>query len=301
MTAVNINQLNHGYRRLKPLVTQARAAYRRVHSGARMTQLSEDRRDRMSCNRLHTHMFALSGLLIRGAARFVIRMQQLAILLSANWRELILEAVGTGRKLWAVVIGTALLTGFGMGWLSGFVSDRFFDVSGHSINKEAWMQTVVGRIITVESNGDQKAKNNRSSAMGAGQFLDQTWLELIRAYRPDLMTGRSQGAILELRQDGRIAREITGVFMEKNAAILQKRGLPVTPATLYLAHFAGPAGAVAILSALENADAASVMASADATGRTTRETIVKANPFLQNFTVADLRSWADRKMRFSGS
>src|SRR2546423_15606801 len=110
MTAVNINQLNHGYRRLKPLVTQARAAYRRVHSGARMTQLSEDRRDRMSCNRLHTHMFALSGLLIRGAARFVIRMQQLAILLSANWRELILEAVCTCRKNFAVVIGTGALT-----------------------------------------------------------------------------------------------------------------------------------------------------------------------------------------------
>jgi hypothetical protein len=89
--------------------------------------------------------------------------------------------------------------------------------------------------------------------------------------------------------------------MEKNAAILKKRGLPVTPATLYLAHFAGAAGAVAILSALENADAASVMASADATGRTTRETIIKANPFLKNFTVADLRSWADRRMRFPGS
>jgi hypothetical protein len=124
-----------------------------------MTQLSEDRRDRMSCNRLHTHLFALSCLLIRGAARFVIRMQQLAIIISANWRELILKAFGTGRKLWAVMIGTALLTGFGMGWLSGFVSDPCFDVSRHSINKEAWMQTVVGRIITVESNGDQKAKN----------------------------------------------------------------------------------------------------------------------------------------------
>jgi hypothetical protein len=266
-----------------------------------MTQLSEDGRDRMSCNRLSTYAFTFSCLLIRGAARFVIRIQQLPILISANWRELILKGFGTGRKLWAVMISTALLAGFGMGWLSGFVSDRFFDASTHSINKDAWMQTVVGRIITIESNGDHKLKNNRSSAMGVGQFLDQTWLELIRAYRPDLMKGRGQRAILELRQDERIAREITGVFMEKNAAILQKRGLPVTPATLYLAHFAGPAGAVAILSALENADAASVMASADATGRTSRETIVKANPFLQNFTVADLRSWAVRKMRFSGS
>src|SRR5215813_3860066 len=63
-----------------------------------------------------------------------------------------------------------------------------------------------------------------------------------------------------------------------------------------LAHFAGTAGAVAILSAPESADAASVMASADATGRTTREKIANANPFLQRFTVADLKSWANRKM-----
>jgi hypothetical protein len=266
-----------------------------------MTQLSEGGRDRRSCNRLNTLTFALTYLLIRGAACFLIRMQQLPNPISANWREVISKAFSTGRKPWAVMISTALLAGFGMGLLSGFISDRFFDVSTHRITKEAWMQTAVGRIIAVESNGDHNAKNNRSSAMGVGQFLDQTWLELIRAYRPDLMKGRSQVAILELRQDGTIAREITGIFMEKNATMLQKRDLPVTPATLYLAHFAGPAGAVAILSALENADAASVMASADATGRTTRETIVKANPFLRNFTIADLRSWADRKMRMSGS
>jgi DNA alkylation repair enzyme len=36
------------------------------------------------------------------------------------------------------------------------------------------------------------------------------------------------------------------------------------------------AGAVAILSAMENADAALVMATADATGRTNREKIIKA-------------------------
>jgi hypothetical protein len=66
--------------------------------------------------------------------------------------------------------------------------------------------------------------------------------------------------------------------------------------TLYLAHFAGGGGAVAILLALENADAASVMASADTTGRTNREKLIKANPFLERFTVADLKNWAHRKM-----
>jgi hypothetical protein len=62
----------------------------------------------------------------------------------------------------------------------------------------------------------------------------------------------------------------------------------------------GGAGAVAILSALENAHAAFVMASADATSRIKREKIVKANPFLERFTVADLKSWANRKMRVPG-
>jgi len=67
-----------------------------------------------------------------------------------------------------------------------------------------------------------------------------------------------------------------------------------------LAHFAGAASAVAILSAPENADAALVMAKADATGRTNREKIIRANPFLERFTVADLKIWADRKMRGPG-
>ena len=205
-----------------------------------MTQLSEGGRDRRSCNRLNTLTFAFTYLLIWGAACFLIRMQQLPNPISANWREVISKAFSTGRKPWAVMISTALLAGFGMGLLSGFISDRFFDVSTHRITKEAWMQTAVGRIIAVESNGDHNAKNNRSSAMGVGQFLDQTWLELIRAYRPDLMKGRSQVAILELRQDGTIAREITGIFMEKNATMLQKRDLPVTPATLYWPISLGP-------------------------------------------------------------
>ena len=137
--------------------------------------------------------------------------------------------------------------------------------------------------------------------MGLGQFLDETWLDLLRAHRPDLVRGRSKDEMLELRRDASLTREITMRFTQQNAAMLRKRGLPVTPGTLYLAHFAGGAGAVAILSSLEDADAASVMADADATGRTKREKIVKANSFLERFTVADLLNWADRKMRLPGS
>ena len=173
-----------------------------------------------------------------------------------------------------IIIGV-LLTAFGFSWLGGY--DVYWPPD--SQREEAagpTIDAVVERIIGIESHGDPNAKNKRSSATGLGQFLDETWLDMIRAHRPDLAKGRSQDEILELRRDAKVARE-------------------------HLAHFAGGAGAVAILSAMENADAALVMATADATGRTKRENIIRANPFLERFTVADLRNWAHRKMRIPGS
>jgi hypothetical protein len=189
------------------------------------------------------------------------------------------------------------LSAFSLVWLGGWHPDSQWEEP----TAAAAIHTVVERIIGVESDGDPNAKNKRSSATGLGQFLDETWLDMIHAHRPDLAKGRSQAEILELRRDAEVAREITARFTERNAEMLRKRGLPVTPGTLYLAHFAGGAGAVAILSAMEDADAALVMATADTTGRTKREKIVKANPFLERFTVADLRNWADRKMQAPGS
>jgi hypothetical protein len=158
--------------------------------------------------------------------------------------------------------------------------------------------TVARRIVIAESSGDATARNKLSTASGSGQFLDGTWLDMIRAYRPDL-AGRSDTEILDLKRDPDLSREMVARFAEQNAAMLASRCLPVTPATLYLSHFAGGAGAAAVLSAPESADAAATMAEADASGRTTRDMIVTANPFLESFTVADLKHWADRKMGYA--
>jgi hypothetical protein len=201
--------------------------------------------------------------------------------------------------LFGVLAGT-LVAALGFWWIGGSSIYRLFNEDGHGLSGKPAVNAVVERIIQVESGGDPNARNARSSAIGAGQFLDETWLELIRAHRGDLTRGRSEREILELRRDPELCREITARFVERNAAILSRRGLPVTPGTLYLAHFAGPAGAVAILSVPDDADAASLLANADTTGRTTRRKIVAANPFLENFTVADLKSWAERKMRDPG-
>ena len=205
------------------------------------------------------------------------------------------------RGLRRLIIIGASLTVFAFGWLGRWDTYWPPDPQREESSAATTIDAVVERIIGVESDGDPNARNKRSSATGLGQFLDETWLDMVRVHRPDLAKGRSQAEILELRRDAEVAREITARFTERNAEMLRKRGLPVTPGTLYLAHFAGGAGAVAILLAMENADAALVMATADATGRTKREKIIKANPFLDRFTVADLRNWADRKMRVPGS
>ena len=201
----------------------------------------------------------------------------------------------SGQGFLLVIVTGAFLAALGLGWFGGSNLYRFLD-RRDELKGVAAVNAVVERIISVESNGDPNAKNKRSSATGPGQFLNETWLDMIRADRPDLTSGRSENEILELRRNAKLAREITRRLAERNAAVLRQLGLPVTAGTVYLSHFAGSAGAVAILSAPENADAALIIASADATGRTTREKIIKANPFLERFTIADLKNWADRKV-----
>jgi hypothetical protein len=176
-------------------------------------------------------------------------------------------------------------------YLSGSTS------SDRAIIEAVDVRALVERIIIVESSGIPNARNKLSSATGAGQFLDDTWLEAVRKHRRDLIKGRSDKELLGLRRDAELTEEIITRLVEQYALTLRKRGLPVTSGSLYLAYFAGPAGAVALLSATDHADAASVLAAADTTGRTTRQKLVRANPFLELLTVGDLRKWADDKMR----
>ena len=145
---------------------------------------------------------------------------------------------------------------------------------------------LVDQIISAESGGNPNARNPHSSATGAGQFLASTWLDTMSRHRPDLVQGRSPDEILAMRNDPKLSAEMTAAYAADNAGILSKAGLPVTPGSTYLAHFAGPQGAVGILNADPSAPVSSILTPA----------AVKANPFLQGMTAADLRAWADRKV-----
>src|SRR5262249_3491993 len=140
--------------------------------------------------------------------------------------------------------------------------------------------------IGVESGGNPNATNPNSSASGLGQFIDSTWLSTIKAARPDLAAGKSDADLLALKSDPALSREMTEAYANQNQAILSKAGVPVTRGTTYLAHFAGPGGAVKVLQADPNAMAGDVLGPA----------VVKANPFLAGMTAKDLQAWADRKM-----
>lgn len=159
------------------------------------------------------------------------------------------------------------------------------------------LKSLVDRITMAESQGNPDARNKFSSAVGLGQFINATWMELIRKHRPDLAGAMSDKEILDLRKDPALSREMTARYVEQNTSILLKKGLPVTPGSLYLAHFAGPGGAAAILSAPEEVDAATVIASVDGQPAKAREKIVNGNPFLKGFTVKDLKNWAHLKMQ----
>jgi len=146
--------------------------------------------------------------------------------------------------------------------------------------------SLVDQIIGVESGGNPNATNPNSSASGLGQFINSTWVSTLRQARPDLAEGKSDADLIALKSDPQLSREMTEAYANQNQAILSKAGVPVTPGTTYLAHFAGPGGAVKVLQADPNAPVESILGDA----------AVKANPFLRGMTASALQAWADKKM-----
>lgn len=143
---------------------------------------------------------------------------------------------------------------------------------------------LVDQIIRVESGGNPNARNPNSSASGPSQFIDATWLAMLAKHRPDLQGSPDQ--LLALKSDPQLSREMTEAYAADNGKILTGAGFEASPANTYLAHFAGPQGAVKVLSADPSTPVETVLGQA----------AVQANPFLRGMTAAGLQAWASRKM-----
>jgi hypothetical protein len=145
---------------------------------------------------------------------------------------------------------------------------------------------LIDSIIGAESGGNPNATNPNSSAAGPGQFIDSTWLSTIKSARPDLAQGQSDDALLALKTDPQLSRQMTEAYAQQNQALLAKAGVPVNDGTTYLAHFAGPQGAIKVMQADPSAPVSDILGPG----------VVKANPFLAKMSAADLQAWASRKM-----
>jgi hypothetical protein len=148
------------------------------------------------------------------------------------------------------------------------------------------MDDVVTRLIGTESGGNDNAKASTSSAAGRGQFINSTWLDMVKRNAPNIAAGKSDAELLALRSNPALSTEMTKAYAAENAQALQASGLPVTPGTIKLSHFLGPAGARSVLSSRDSVPVAQVLTPGT----------IQANPFLANMTVGDVKGWADRQM-----
>jgi hypothetical protein len=130
-------------------------------------------------------------------------------------------------------------------------------------------------------------KNPMSSAQGDYQFTNGTFVDMFKKTFPEAK-GMSDSQILAMRgstlPNGQKVESVLGpAFTAQNVQYLQSKGLPVTGATAYLAHFLGPQGAERLLKADPSTPVSQVV-SPDA--------IAANKSILQGKTVGDVQQWA---------
>jgi peptidoglycan hydrolase-like protein with peptidoglycan-binding domain len=148
--------------------------------------------------------------------------------------------------------------------------------AGAGIPDDYW-----GKLSKIESGDRPYIKANTSSASGLYQFIEATWRG-----EGGLWGTNKQLAFggLTPPPEEQLARVKT--FTAKNAAYLAQRGVPITSASLYAAHFLGPVTAAAVLRAAPDARA-DVLAGPAATRANQR--------ILAGKTVGEFRAWLERK------
>jgi hypothetical protein len=137
----------------------------------------------------------------------------------------------------------------------------------------------------IESSLNPNARARTSSATGLFQFIEQTWLGVVKQHGAEHGLGQAADAIqrgrngryyvadpalrqqiLDLRRQPEAASAMAAEFASDNGRYLESRlGRPVEPADLYLAHFLGAGGAARFLRAHDanpNGAAASMLPAA---------------------------------------
>lgn len=153
-------------------------------------------------------------------------------------------------------------------------------------------------LVKSESGGNQQARNQTgSSAMGAVQFLEGTYLEWVQRVNPEWAQGLSRSEILATRGDAQKESEIYRAFRAHNASRLTNAGYEVSPRNEYIMHHMGEGGGLAVLDALKYGDPGqsfyNVLVASQ--GKSTADTIVAQNPWMRGKSLRGAVNWFENK------
>lgn len=150
------------------------------------------------------------------------------------------------------------------------------------------LQGAAQRVMSVEnSTGNTGAKNPLSSATGNGQFINSTWLKLVKEEHPELIkAGMTDKELLDLRNDPDMSAQMTQAYMRDNGMALAKEGHPITTATLALAHRFGASDADKLLNATPNTPVEDVVS----------KQVMDANPDLRGQSVGQVVARLQQKV-----
>jgi tape measure domain-containing protein len=140
------------------------------------------------------------------------------------------------------------------------------------------------RLINSESGGNPTATNKDSTATGAAQFIESTWLDFMKSMHPDILK-QGEAIALAWRNNADMSKEATAWYANENSKKFSENGIASSDANLKLGHFLGGGGATAALSKPD-----------DTLVRTIPELTraIKDNyaVFKNISTVGDLKDWA---------
>lgn len=153
---------------------------------------------------------------------------------------------------------------------------------------EGKLGSLADRIIRAESGNDPFAAATTSTARGAGQFIERTWLALIQRHRPELAATATREELLAMRSIPELTREMVMRNAEESRYLLAKSGVRADDTALYLAHFLGAGDAIKVLQSHSSKPIAEVLS----------PEVLAANPgvFKGVNTVGDLTTWSAKKV-----
>jgi hypothetical protein len=133
-------------------------------------------------------------------------------------------------------------------------------------------------LMRAESSGRDAAANPRSTALGAFQFIESTFLAVAREYFAREVAELTDQPLLALRTNRQFARRVAAAYCKENAAYLRDKGLNPTFGHLRLAYLLGAGGAAKVLRAPPQTPLAGILSTA----------VIRANPFMKGMTASGL-------------